>query len=86
MSEDCSHLNIVRPTPSSSSSVPLLPVLVWIQGGSWAEGSGNEFRYNGSFLVRNSVDMGTSFIYVSFNCCLSLFGKLAGPFRFRAHA
>jgi acetylcholinesterase len=79
MSEDCLHVNIVRPARRGCESSPLLPVLVWIHGGSWSEGSANDFRYNGSFLVHNSVEMGTPIIFVSFNYRLSLFGRLTGP-------
>ncbi|CAG9945116.1 unnamed protein product [Clonostachys rosea f. rosea IK726] len=75
-SEDCLQLNIVR--PSGIGRDAKLPVLVWLPGGGFAEGSANEPRYNGSFIVRNSVDMGTPLIFVSLNYRLGAFGMLAG--------
>jgi carboxylesterase type B len=81
MSEDCLYMNIVRPsrTVHDIKSSPLLPVLVWLHGGGWQEGSANDDRYNGSFLVQRSVEMGTPIIYVNFNYRLGLFGRLSGP-------
>ncbi|KAF9700764.1 hypothetical protein EKO04_002065 [Ascochyta lentis] len=77
MSEDCLTLNVVRPahTPRKAK----LPVAVWIHGGNFLEGSSADQRYNGSFLVQESVDMGTPIIYVSMNYRLGIFGFLAGP-------
>ncbi|KAI8712950.1 hypothetical protein NCS52_01394700 [Fusarium sp. LHS14.1] len=77
MSEDCLHINIVRPAGISRHSK--LPVLAWIHGGAWMEGSANEPRYNGSFLVQASVQMNSPIIFVSFNYRLGVFGMLAGP-------
>ncbi|RSL42796.1 hypothetical protein CEP54_015350 [Fusarium duplospermum] len=77
MSEDCLHINIARPTGISKHSK--LPVLAWIHGGAWMEGSANELRYNGSFLVQASVQMNSPIIFVSFNYRLGIFGTLAGP-------
>ncbi|RMJ08232.1 hypothetical protein CDV36_012144 [Fusarium kuroshium] len=77
MSEDCLHINIVRPAGISRHSK--LPVLVWIYGGAWMDGSANEPRYNGSFLVQSSVQMNSPIIFVSFNYRLGIFGTLAGP-------
>lgn len=76
MSEDCLHLNIIRPAGISRNAN--LPVLVWIHGGGWDEGSANDQRYNGSFIIQDSVQMGTPLIFVSFNYRLGLFGRLAG--------
>lgn len=77
MSEDCLTLNIVRPahTPRKAK----LPVAVWIHGGGYSEGSSADQRYNGSFLVQESVQMGTGIIFVSFNYRLGIFGFMAGP-------
>ncbi|KAJ3533787.1 hypothetical protein NM208_g7825 [Fusarium decemcellulare] len=76
MSEDCLNLNVIR--PSGISEKRLLPVLVWIHGGAWQEGSGNDPRYNGTFLVKKSVDMGTPIVFISFNYRLGLFGLISG--------
>ncbi|KAI8254025.1 hypothetical protein K4K58_006820 [Colletotrichum sp. SAR11_239] len=72
MSEDCLHLNIVR--PASPPPEPKLPVMVWIHGGGFQHGSAVDARYNGSFLVAQSVAMGTPVIFVSVNYRLGLFG------------
>ncbi|KAI8273404.1 hypothetical protein K4K60_010923 [Colletotrichum sp. SAR11_57] len=74
MSEDCLHLNIVR--PASPPPEPKLPVMVWIHGGGFQHGSAVDARYNGSFLVAQSVAMGTPVIFVSVNYRLGLFGMM----------
>ena len=76
-SEDCLQLNIVRPATLLSNHTKL-PVLVWFHGGGWVTGSAVDPRYNGSFLVQNSVRMGTPIIFVSANFRLGTFGFLAG--------
>jgi carboxylesterase type B len=42
MSEDCLYLNVYTPYSSYKAS-KLLPVFVWIHGGSWISGSGGEY-------------------------------------------
>jgi carboxylesterase type B len=76
MSEDCLYLNIVRPAGVSAKAK--LPVMAWIHGGGFLEGSANDPRYNGSFIVNNSVRMGMPAIFVSFNYRLGALGMLAG--------
>ncbi|KAF4964894.1 hypothetical protein FSARC_7239 [Fusarium sarcochroum] len=76
MSEDCLHLNVVRPAGVDRHSK--LPVLVWIHGGGWFEGSSSDSRYNGTFLVSTSVNMGKPLVFVSFNYRLGAFGYLSG--------
>ncbi|KAF9879156.1 carboxylesterase [Colletotrichum karsti] len=80
--EDCLHLNIIRPSPSPGPApvpVPVpMPVLVWIHGGGFQDGSAVDPRYNGSFLVRESVAMGTPVIFVSINYRLGVFGMMYG--------
>ncbi|KAH8652920.1 Alpha/Beta hydrolase protein [Ilyonectria robusta] len=83
-SENCLYMNLVRPSSAvhvghGSKPAPLLPVLVWLHGGGWSEGSANDGRYNGSFLVHTSVKMGTPIIYASFNYRPGLFGRMSGP-------
>lgn len=75
-SEDCLTLNVVRPGGVRSDA--RLPVLVWIHGGGMREGSGADQRYNMSFLVQESVNMGQPIVGVSFNYRLSGFGFLQG--------
>ncbi|KAM3542043.1 hypothetical protein ARSEF1564_005075 [Beauveria bassiana] len=76
-SEDCLHLNIVRPAgPPSNTS---LPVLVWFHGGGFEEGSAADQRYNGSFPVKTALGMGSPIIFVSFNYRLGVWGSISGP-------
>ncbi|OGM48732.1 neuroligin [Aspergillus bombycis] len=74
--EDCLTLNVVRPAGATSSS--RFPVLVYIYGGGLQEGGSADQRYNMSFLVQESVAMGTPTIGVSFNYRVSGFGFLSG--------
>ncbi|KAB8215143.1 Alpha/Beta hydrolase protein [Aspergillus novoparasiticus] len=74
--EDCLTLNVVRPSGATPSS--RLPVLVYIYGGGLQEGGSADQRYNMSFLVQESVKMGTPTIGVSFNYRVSGFGFLSG--------
>ncbi|KAJ4152078.1 hypothetical protein NW765_017587 [Fusarium oxysporum] len=76
MSENYLYLNVVR--PSGVKRHHELPVLVWIHGGGWFEGSASDGRYNGTFLVLNSVKLGTPLVFVSFNYRLGAFGYLSG--------
>lgn len=75
-SEDCLTINVVR--PSGVNDDARLPVLVWIYGGGFVEGSSADQRYNMSFIVQESVKMGQPTIGVSFNYRLSGFGFLQG--------
>ncbi|KAL8397229.1 hypothetical protein RB594_004082 [Gaeumannomyces avenae] len=74
VSEDCLTLNVVRPegvVPGTN-----LPVAVWIHGGGYFMGGGSDPRYNTSFLVQQSVDMGTPIVAVTINYRLSGWGFL----------
>jgi acetyl esterase/lipase len=48
-SEDCLTLNIIRPSSTTADSSEL-PVLLWIHGGGYWEGSGADSMANGSYL------------------------------------
>jgi para-nitrobenzyl esterase len=48
---DCLNLNVWTPDPSATG----LPVLVWIHGGSFMNGSGSLAEYNGSAFARDGV-------------------------------
>ncbi|KAE8418083.1 Alpha/Beta hydrolase protein [Aspergillus pseudocaelatus] len=74
--EDCLTLNVVRPSGATRAS--RFPVLVYIYGGGLQEGGSADQRYNMSFLVQESVKMGTPTIGVSFNYRVSGFGFLSG--------
>ena len=68
-SEDCLYLNVWR--PAGLSSADRLPVMVWIPGGGWTDGSGSARLYDGSRLARRGV------IVVTINYRLGAFGFLA---------
>ncbi|KAH8788755.1 Alpha/Beta hydrolase protein [Diaporthe sp. PMI_573] len=76
MSEDCLFLNVIRPAGIDETAE--LPVAVWIHGGGLYMGGSQDRRYNLSFIVQNSVDLGTPMIGVSINYRVSAFGFLAG--------
>lgn len=76
MSEDCLYLQVVR--PSNIDPATPLPVVVWIHGGGLFMGGNNDPRYNSSFIVQNSVDLGTPMIAVAIQYRLSAWGFLGG--------
>ena len=49
--EECLNLNVWTPDPSSAG----LPVLVWIHGGSFMNGSGSVGAYDGAAFARDGV-------------------------------
>ncbi len=49
--EDCLNLNVWTPDPNGAG----LPVLVWIHGGSFMNGSGSVADYNGAAFARHGV-------------------------------
>lgn len=69
-SEDCLYLNVWTPKLSARAN---LPVVVWIHGGGFAQGSGEVPLYRGDQLARQGV------VVVSINYRLGLFGFLAHP-------
>jgi para-nitrobenzyl esterase len=69
-SEDCLYLNVYR--PRSDHSAGALPVIVWLHGGGFINGSGNAF--NGSYLAKTARA-----IVVTVNYRLGPFGWLALP-------
>jgi len=77
MSEDCLYINVVR--PAGTDPAAQLPVAVWIHGGGLTMGGSADRRYNLSFIVQNSVELGTPIIAVSFNYRMAAFGFLSGP-------
>ena len=70
MSEDCLTLNVWRPMGDASSR---LPVMVWIHGGGFINGSGGAALYDGSALARQGV------VVVTLNYRLGRFGFFAHP-------
>lgn len=76
ISEDCLYLNVVR--PAGHAPEEKLPVIVWIHGGGFVQGSGVDLRYNMSFLVQQSRQMEQPILAVTLNYRLSAFGFLQG--------
>lgn len=75
ISEDCLHLNIWVPVAKLSEENvmqdDLLPVMIWIHGGSFHIGSGNQDEFNG--IVLSTVG---KVIVVTLNYRLGFFGFL----------
>ncbi|HUD29936.1 MAG TPA: carboxylesterase family protein [Novosphingobium sp.] len=67
--EDCLYLNVWRP----SGEAKKLPVLVWIYGGGFVNGSASRLIYTGSRMAQQGV------MVVSFNYRLGRFGTFAHP-------
>lgn len=72
-SEDCLYLNVVRPAGYENQS---LPVGVWIHGGGFYQGGTRDERYNLSFIVQNSVEIGKPIIAASIAYRLGPWGFL----------
>ncbi|MGW2860720.1 carboxylesterase/lipase family protein [Streptomyces sp. NPDC001205] len=70
--EDCLNLNVWTPHPAPGGG---LPVMVWIHGGAFANGSGSVSAYDGSAFARDGV------VYVSINYRLGADGFLRLPDR-----
>ena len=70
MSEDCLHLNVWTATPPAG---PARPVLVWIYGGGFQEGTAADPLFDGENLARKGV------VVVTFNYRLGILGFLATP-------
>ncbi|KAL4709553.1 hypothetical protein ACJJTC_007284 [Scirpophaga incertulas] len=51
-SEDCLYINVYSPDISPNAN---LPVMVWIHGGAFTNGSGNDTIYGPEFLIRHGV-------------------------------
>ncbi|KIY62880.1 alpha/beta-hydrolase, partial [Cylindrobasidium torrendii FP15055 ss-10] len=72
--EDCLSINVLRPSGVNDTSN--LPVVAWIYGGGFQEGS--TAATDGSGIVSRSIQLGEPVIYVSMNYRVSAFGFLAG--------
>ncbi|KAF2704146.1 lipase 3 precursor [Pleomassaria siparia CBS 279.74] len=71
--EDCLHLNIVKPVTNETH----LPILLWIYGGGWQQGSTSDPRYNMSYIVAQSVVIGKPIIGISINYRMAAFGFIS---------
>lgn len=69
-SEDCLFLNVWTPKPRTGAN---LPVLVFLHGGGFSEGSGGIDVYDGTHLAQRGV------VVVTINYRLGVFGFLAHP-------
>ena len=69
-SEDCLYLNIRTPSLDKDAK---LPVMVWIHGGDFQDGSGSDIFYDSSALARRGV------VTVYINYRLGLMGYFAHP-------
>ena len=70
MSEDCLYLNVWTAASSASEK---RPVMVWLHGGGFVEGSGSLPSFNGERLAGKGV------VLVTINYRLGVFGFLAHP-------
>ncbi len=70
MSEDCLYLNLWTAASSASEK---RPVMVWIHGGGFVEGSGSLASFNGESLAAEGV------VIVTINYRLGVFGFLSHP-------
>ena len=68
--EDCLALNVWSPAPRQNAK---LPVMVWIHGGGYSNGSGNIARLNSPAFAKQGV------VLVTVNYRLSVFGFLNHP-------
>ncbi|KAH7014480.1 Alpha/Beta hydrolase protein [Microdochium trichocladiopsis] len=76
VSEDCLTLNVIRPAGCSEDEK--LPVALWIHGGGFYMGGNPDQRYNTSFIIQQSVELGKPIMTVAINYRLSAWGFLAG--------
>lgn len=72
MSENCLSINVVRPADVGCNES--LPVLFWIHGGSYQEGT--SALYNLSYIVQRSVDIGRPVVAASINYRKGAWGNL----------
>ena len=70
-SEDCLYINVW--TPAKASPQTKLPVLFWIHGGAFIQGSGAQPRYDGTELARRGI------IVITINYRLGPMGLFAHP-------
>ena len=69
-SEDCLYLNVMTPAKTAGES---LPVMVWLHGGGYSSGSGNDHLCNLYRLPQHGV------VVVTVTMRLNTFGLLAHP-------
>ncbi|KAF6766965.1 Carboxylesterase, type B [Kalmanozyma brasiliensis GHG001] len=75
--EECLTLNVVRPTNATQEGEKL-PVFVWVYGGGFTSGGSADRRYNASFIVDKSVELGQPIMFVSLNYRVNVLGFPVG--------
>jgi para-nitrobenzyl esterase len=70
MSEDCLYLNVMTPAENRNES---LPVMVWLHGGGYSSGSGNDAMTNLYRLPQQGI------VLVNVTMRINTFGLLAHP-------
>ncbi len=70
MSEDCLYLNVWTPAAAAGEK---RPVIVWIHGGAFRQGSGSMSTFDGTGLATKGL------VVVTINYRLGVFGLLAHP-------
>ncbi|KAK5739901.1 hypothetical protein LTR17_004997 [Elasticomyces elasticus] len=73
--ENCLNLDVVRPQGAYEGLD--LPVLLWMYGGGFRQGSNRDPEFNTSYMVQTSMQTGHPLIVVSINYRLSAFGFIA---------
>ena len=71
-SEECLNLNIIRPVDINPDTK--LPVLLWIYGGGYRQGSSADPMWNMSYIVAQSVAQGQPILGLSINYRISFLG------------
>ncbi|XP_026480237.1 venom carboxylesterase-6-like [Ctenocephalides felis] len=72
-SEDCLYLNIFTPETVNSANNTKYPVMFWIHGGAFNQGSGSYNFFGPDYLIREGI------ILVTINYRLGVFGFLSAP-------
>ncbi|CAF1316817.1 unnamed protein product [Rotaria sp. Silwood1] len=75
--EDCLYLNIWAPRAPPSTSSTGYPVMLWIHGGGFQEGSSTQIIYDGLSWTNEAIQENNSFIIVTINYRLNVMGFFA---------
>ncbi|KZV97462.1 alpha/beta-hydrolase [Exidia glandulosa HHB12029] len=71
LSEDCLSLNVIRPSQAPVGQT--LPVLVWIYGSGFQSGAPK--MYDGTTIVRRSIQLATPIVFVSMDYRLGAWSR-----------